>query len=370
MRYKDNKSLESFIETALWSTLDYFDGDDNHNPPLDEKYSIHDINTEFLQECKDLIEKFLKKAEPYFTEDEWSSSPIAHDLWLTIEGHGAGFWDGDYEQGDKLTEIAKKVAGHGWGDRLNENIQREDIEPSKNPRGKAKKSAEKKFTDEDLYQWLEDHRIMWGRKSDGTIWVRTHGYKTHGDDGHYGVEKIMMQAGYWMADEEFDRMVGQTVGLYKKRSQSKNPGENWRVRPADQKIMWGDEIEDRGNIKKPRNDTYATEGALRYVVHKKVAARLGAGSADNVEAFEDTTHIYVLSMNSGLNYAGLQTFKKTDKGPVMDGEVFLQSDTDFNSLMEIDTEAEDYDPSYDDGFSKFYELEPKEQIGLLLGYIS
>jgi hypothetical protein len=39
---------------------------------------------------------------------------ILHDLWLTRNGHGAGFWDGDYRDretgidiGQKLTELAK-----------------------------------------------------------------------------------------------------------------------------------------------------------------------------------------------------------------------------------------------------------------------
>jgi hypothetical protein len=33
-----------------------------------------------------------------------------HDFWLTRQGHGAGFWDGDYPDpaGDQLTEISKK----------------------------------------------------------------------------------------------------------------------------------------------------------------------------------------------------------------------------------------------------------------------
>lgn len=32
-----------------------------------------------------------------------------HDFWLTRNGHGCGFWDGDWpEVGDKLTAIAKQ----------------------------------------------------------------------------------------------------------------------------------------------------------------------------------------------------------------------------------------------------------------------
>jgi hypothetical protein len=33
-----------------------------------------------------------------------------HDFWLTRNGHGAGFWDGDWpeEVGKRLTEASKK----------------------------------------------------------------------------------------------------------------------------------------------------------------------------------------------------------------------------------------------------------------------
>jgi hypothetical protein len=30
-----------------------------------------------------------------------------HDFWLTRNGTGAGFWDGDWFEGEKLTEAAK-----------------------------------------------------------------------------------------------------------------------------------------------------------------------------------------------------------------------------------------------------------------------
>ena len=40
--------------------------------------------------------------------DDFDDTDIAHDFWLTRQGHGAGFWDGVYpdEIGDKLTEIS------------------------------------------------------------------------------------------------------------------------------------------------------------------------------------------------------------------------------------------------------------------------
>lgn len=47
-----------------------------------------------------------------------------HDLWLTVEGHGAGFWDGNYKHG---MEIVKSIQGYDsyWSDKLNDHIKRE-----------------------------------------------------------------------------------------------------------------------------------------------------------------------------------------------------------------------------------------------------
>ena len=36
-------------------------------------------------------------------------SEFGHDLWLTSAGHGAGFWDGDWDMdGDALTKLVEK----------------------------------------------------------------------------------------------------------------------------------------------------------------------------------------------------------------------------------------------------------------------
>jgi len=36
---------------------------------------------------------------------------FASDFWLTRNGHGAGFWDGGWDHGDELAEIA-----HSFGE--------------------------------------------------------------------------------------------------------------------------------------------------------------------------------------------------------------------------------------------------------------
>ena len=97
--------VNSYIETALWASTDDagvpLDAPDYADYTLSKKASRR-IRTEclrFIQKCID-----LNIVDP-FTDDY----PIEHDFWLTRNGHGAGFWDGDYpkEMGERLTDLAK-----------------------------------------------------------------------------------------------------------------------------------------------------------------------------------------------------------------------------------------------------------------------
>lgn len=96
----------SYFITALWSSAD-LDGN-----PLDDKYDLRDISTQAkLQADKD-IDAFITEIEKQGLDtSEHDVSQLMHDFWLTRNGHGAGFWDGDYEEelGEKLTAICKKM---------------------------------------------------------------------------------------------------------------------------------------------------------------------------------------------------------------------------------------------------------------------
>ena len=77
------------------------------------------LEGEFADEVKDQAKKditiFTEKAEKAGVElTQYDTETIGHDLWLTRNGHGSGFWDGDYEgndgqDGDTLTKIAKSL---------------------------------------------------------------------------------------------------------------------------------------------------------------------------------------------------------------------------------------------------------------------
>ena len=95
----------SYIETALWSSIDESDN------PLDDNYGPEDLAGEtvnqMIADCKDFQEsqaELLKGLEPI---------SCGHDFWLTRNHHGAGFWDGDYPKdiGQKLTD-----ASHVYGE--------------------------------------------------------------------------------------------------------------------------------------------------------------------------------------------------------------------------------------------------------------
>lgn len=106
------RALDGYLGCALWSSYDLDTG-----RPLDElgAGAVADETIDgmacdvwrFLATCwGDVWEDFeidLSGIEP---------KQLGHDLWLTRNRHGAGFWDrGLGEIGDKLTELAQSYGG-------------------------------------------------------------------------------------------------------------------------------------------------------------------------------------------------------------------------------------------------------------------
>lgn len=83
----------SYFESALWSSTD---GD---GTPLDDsKYADTEPAQSTIERIKADCDKFRANNADLIAqaEEHQSTSHIAHDFWLTRNGHGAGFWDGDY----------------------------------------------------------------------------------------------------------------------------------------------------------------------------------------------------------------------------------------------------------------------------------
>lgn len=114
-----------YLETALWSSND--ESDESGGDPMDANYGIEDISPATLAEAVADCAAFRRtpeylefmrlfeaeELEPFRADtrgDNGLDGSMGHDFWLTRNGHGAGFWDGDYPDpwGDKLTEAAKR----------------------------------------------------------------------------------------------------------------------------------------------------------------------------------------------------------------------------------------------------------------------
>lgn len=112
---KLDKMTSHYLVTALWSTTD------SNDKNLDDMYSVSDISEEFkvvaIKECSQLYALISH----LLTEDEQDMEQIGHDFWLTRNGHGAGFWDGDYEKGDEITAIVNSYFKEN-DDELRESI--------------------------------------------------------------------------------------------------------------------------------------------------------------------------------------------------------------------------------------------------------
>jgi hypothetical protein len=102
--------VNGYITAALWSS------NDDEDVPLDSNYCRDDIDPETLQKMIEDCGEFIA-ANSHLLLDEnchyvgCSMMEYAgHDFWLTRNGHGCGFWDGDWENtaGEKLTEASKK----------------------------------------------------------------------------------------------------------------------------------------------------------------------------------------------------------------------------------------------------------------------
>ena len=111
----DNAMLNQYLATALWSSSN--PDSENGEEPMDANHSIEDFTAEARAKAEADISDFLAKATPVVEaidpNYELTDDTIGHDFWLTRNGHGAGFWDGDYPEkiGKALTEIAQTFSG-------------------------------------------------------------------------------------------------------------------------------------------------------------------------------------------------------------------------------------------------------------------
>lgn len=105
--------VNSYLETAAWVAEDQ-----EHDFSTDAKNKAIEHCKEFAN--KVMAEFSLTEAENILTlQGDDLGSLAGHDLWLTRNHHGAGFWDKDqYDElaengGERLTKIAHEMGEIG-----------------------------------------------------------------------------------------------------------------------------------------------------------------------------------------------------------------------------------------------------------------
>lgn len=91
-----DKIVDDYLACALWTTEEQ--GDE-----LEDK-TIHDFSPDSRELAKSEIKWFVTIAGDAL--DDMDDDMIGHDIWLTRNGHGAGFWDRGYDD-----DIEKLLVG-------------------------------------------------------------------------------------------------------------------------------------------------------------------------------------------------------------------------------------------------------------------
>lgn len=84
-----------YRETAEWA-----DGDDS--------CKFASWSESAIEEAREVVARFVSDAGDLLNDLDWDD--IGHNLWLSRNGHGTGFWDRGWgEVGVKLHDLAKQL---------------------------------------------------------------------------------------------------------------------------------------------------------------------------------------------------------------------------------------------------------------------
>jgi hypothetical protein len=114
--------VSEYIRTMLWAETD--NSTESGGSPLDDNYTDEDLSPEAMtrirQDCQNFLDragKLIEYAIPNLLHphpcDSWGYA--AHDFWLNRNGHGCGFWDGDWsvtstDDPDLIADQLDKIA--------------------------------------------------------------------------------------------------------------------------------------------------------------------------------------------------------------------------------------------------------------------
>lgn len=109
-----DKMLSAYLGCALWASND--NADKQGGEPLDENYSASDFPAEELDKARAVCSAFMDAHWDALTSADAGPEQWGHDLFLTRNGHGAGFWDRQDEQYTKEARDALTAAAHALGE--------------------------------------------------------------------------------------------------------------------------------------------------------------------------------------------------------------------------------------------------------------
>lgn len=106
-----NEFLQSFLVALLWSTPH---GEDQEDGNLDDNHDLQDIHPDTVSGLQKLCNQFLDEnladIQALIDEEEgYTFATAGHDLALSVNGHGAGFFDKGNDTADRLQEAANKL---------------------------------------------------------------------------------------------------------------------------------------------------------------------------------------------------------------------------------------------------------------------
>jgi hypothetical protein len=107
--------FDAYVTCALWSSTD--ESNSQGGEPLDANYSAADIDAGTLAEMREHCERFQSQNA---ADIDGNEAQAGHDFWLTRNGHGAGFWDGDWDEPYTVSAdfLERRLGVVGKGKRL------------------------------------------------------------------------------------------------------------------------------------------------------------------------------------------------------------------------------------------------------------
>jgi len=107
-----DRFIAAYIECALWSSIE-----GENDVPMDRNYGPDDIAPSSLESVRLDCAQFAQEQAAILDYCESAGehgdtyAAAGRDFWLTRNGHGAGFWDGDWNIGLPPLETCDQKAG-------------------------------------------------------------------------------------------------------------------------------------------------------------------------------------------------------------------------------------------------------------------